>query len=69
MASPLDVVLPIISVIDVKTDACFVENAYGSYNGTCYVESECQELGGKTVGYCANKLAVCCICKFMQLVN
>lgn len=58
--------LNLFTVINFDNDACYVDNAYGSFNGTCYHPAECQHLGGKSIGKCRHPYGVCCICTYFR---
>ena len=38
-------------------------------NGTCYTDTECDELQGIPGGSCAEGYGVCCVCKLSLLDN
>jgi len=48
----------IFNVVKFKNDPC---GATDMRNGTCYTESECQELSGTASGSCAEGYGVCCV--------
>lgn len=61
--------LSLFTVIEFPNSRCVANSASSEYEGTCYHQTECDNLNGTAIGQCANGYGVCCVCKYVLHVG
>lgn len=50
-----------------NVDCTSQEEGFVNLIGTCYLDTQCNAIGGTSIGSCADGLGVCCICEFVTV--
>lgn len=56
--------LSLFTIIEFPNSKCQATSASSTYDGTCYHQTECENLNGTAIGQCANGYGVCCVCMY-----